>query len=146
MNDMGLLTVEDINKLCKNSLIEHLGISITEINTNTVKATMPVDDRTKQPLGLLHGGAVMALVETVGSIGSYNLVDPLKYDVVGIEINGNHIGNTKCSSVYAIAHLIHHGKKTHVWNVDIFDEENTPISVCRITNMVLEKPGKQMED
>jgi len=140
MNDMGLLSVKDINELCKNSLIEHLGITITEINANGVRATMPVDNRTKQPLGLLHGGAVMALVETVGSIGSYNLVDPEKFDVVGIEINGNHIGNTKCSYVYAIAHLIHHGRKTHVWNVDIFDEENTPISVCRITNMVLEKP------
>jgi len=146
MNDMGLLAVEDINKLCKNSLIEHLGISITEINANTVKATMPVDNRTKQPLGLLHGGSVMALVETVGSIGSYYLVDPEKFDVVGIEINGNHIGNTTCSFVYAIAYLIHHGRKTHVWNVDVFDENNVPISVCRITNMVLEKPGKQMKD
>ena len=146
MNDMGIITVEDINNLCKNSLIEHLGISITEINANTVKATMPVDNRTKQPLGLLHGGAVMALVETAGSIGSYFLVDPEKFDVVGIEINGNHIGNTTCSFVYAIAHLIHHGRKTHVWNVDIFDEDNTPISVCRITNMVLEKPEKQKED
>jgi 1,4-dihydroxy-2-naphthoyl-CoA hydrolase len=146
MFDMGLLSVEDINEFCKNSLIDHLGIEITGISTDTVKATMPVDNRTKQPLGLLHGGAVMALVETAGSIGSYNLVDPGKYDVVGIEINGNHIGNTKCRFVYAIAHLIHHGKKTHVWNVDIFDEENTPISVCRITNMVLEKTGKQLED
>ncbi len=141
-----MLSVENINELCKNSLIEHLGIVITEINANTVRATMPVDNRTKQPLGLLHGGAVMALVETVGSIGSYNLVDPVKFDVVGIEINGNHIGNTKCRFVYAIAHLIHRGKKTHVWNVNIFDEDNTPISVCRITNMVLEKTGNQTED
>jgi 1,4-dihydroxy-2-naphthoyl-CoA hydrolase len=143
---MGLLTVEDINRLCRDSLIEHLGITITEMNADMVKATMPVDKRTKQPLGLLHGGAVMALVETVGSIGSYNLVDPAKFEVVGIEINGNHIGNTKCSYVYAIAQLIHHGRKTHVWNVDIFDEEDTPISVCRITNMVLEKPENKTED
>ena len=136
---MGLLSVENINELCRNSLIDHLGITITEMNENTVRATMPVDNRTKQPLGLLHGGAVMALAETVGSLGSYNLVDPLKFDVVGIEINGNHIGNTKSSYVYAVAKLIHHGKITHVWSVDIFDEENTPISVCRMTNMVLER-------
>jgi 1,4-dihydroxy-2-naphthoyl-CoA hydrolase len=141
MLNMTLLSAEDINEFCKNSLIDHLGIIVTELGTKTVRATMPVDYRTKQPMGLLHGGAVMALVETVGSIGSYNLIDPIKFDVVGIEINGNHIGNTKCKSVYAIAHLIHQGKKTHVWNVDIFDEEDTPISVCRITNMVIEKNG-----
>ncbi len=143
---MGMLTVNEINEFCKNSLIEHLGILITEIGEDKVRATMPVDRRTKQPLGLLHGGAVMALVETVGSIGSYNLVDPEKYDVVGIEINGNHIGNTRCSMVYAIARLIHHGRITHVWNVDIFDEENTPISVCRITNMVLQKTEQRKVD
>ena len=143
---MGTLTVKDINEFCKNSLIEHLGISITETGAEKVKATMPVDSRTKQPFGLLHGGAVMALAETVGSIGSYNLVDPEKYDVVGIEINGNHIGNTKCSFVYAIARLIHQGKITHVWDVDIFDEESIPISVCRITNMVIEKTEKKTKD
>jgi 1,4-dihydroxy-2-naphthoyl-CoA hydrolase len=143
---MGLLTVENINELCRNSMIDHLGIVITEMNENTVRATMPVDKRTKQPLGLLHGGAVMALAETVGSLGSYNLVDPLKYDVVGMEINGNHIGNTKSSYVYAVARLIHCGKITHVWSVDIFDEKDTHISVCRITNMVIEKNGKQAGD
>ena len=140
------MTVENINELCRNSMIDHLGIVITEMNEHTVRATMPVDKRTKQPLGLLHGGAVMALAETVGSLGSYNLVDPLKYDVVGMEINGNHIGNKKSSYVYAVARIIHRGKITHVWSVDIFDEKDTPISVCRITNMVIEKNGKQAGD
>ncbi|MBN2215368.1 MAG: hotdog fold thioesterase [Bacteroidales bacterium] len=140
---MDLISVETINELCRNSLIDHLGIVITEISEYTVRATMPVDHRTKQPLGLLHGGAVMALAETVGSLGSYNLVNPLKFDVVGMEINGNHIGNTKSSHVYAVARLIHRGRITHVWSVDIFDGEDTPISICRITNMVLEKNGKQ---
>ncbi len=143
---MALLSVENVNDLCRNSLIDHLGIKITEMSENTVKATMPVDNRTKQPMGLLHGGAVMALAETVGSLGSYNLVDPLKYDVVGIEVNGNHIGNTKNSFVYAVARLIHHGRITHVWSVDIFDGEDTPISVCRITNMVVERNEKRTED
>lgn len=143
---MGSLSVKDVNELCKNSLIDHLGIVITELGYDTVKATMPVDDRTKQPLGLLHGGAVMALVETVGSVGSYNLVDPEKFNVVGIEINGNHIGNTKLSYVYAVGHLVHQGKKTHVWNVNIFDEMNVPVSVCRMTNMIIEKTDQQPEE
>ena len=139
---MALLIAEDINKICKNTLIDHLGIVITVVEENLVKGTMPVDNRTMQPFGLLHGGAIMALVETVGSVGSYNLVDREVNEVVGIEINGNHIGNTRCKSVYAIAKLVHKGKKTHVWSVEVFDEENKPISVCRITNMVIEKNGK----
>lgn len=143
---MGSLSIKDVNELCKNSLIDHLGIVITELSFDTVKATMPVDNRTKQPLGLLHGGAVMALVETVGSVGSYNLVDPEKFDVVGIEINGNHIGNTNLHYVYAVGHLVHQGKKTHVWSVNIFDEKNVPVSVCRMTNMVIEKTGQQPEE
>ncbi len=139
---MQLLSVDEINALCKRSLIEHLGITITLSEENRIQASMPVDHRTRQPLGLLHGGAVMALVETVGSIGSYNLVDRDKYDVVGIEINGNHIGNTTSDNVYAIGKLLHRGTKTHVWGVEVFDRENKPVSICRITNMVIEKNGR----
>ncbi len=139
---MALLAVNDLNNLCKNTLIDHLGIVFTDIQPEVIKATMPVDKRTKQPLGLLHGGAIMALAETVGSTGSYNLVDRDKYNVVGIEINGNHIGNTTLKFVYAVARLIHKGQKTHVWNVDVYDEKDKHISVCRVTNMILEKTGK----
>ncbi len=139
---MALLSVEDINILCKDTLIEHLGILITEAGKKIIKATMPVDTRTRQPLGLLHGGAIMALVETVGSVGSFNIVDRDKYDVVGIEINGNHIASAKSGIVYAVGHLIHQGKKTHVWTVNVFDESHKPVSVCRITNMILDKNGK----
>ncbi|MBN2610800.1 MAG: hotdog fold thioesterase [Bacteroidales bacterium] len=138
---MKLLSVEDINKICKGSLIDHLGIVFTESGEKAIKAVMPVDSRTKQPMGLLHGGAVMALVETVGSVGSYNIVDREKFDVVGMEINGNHIGNTKCKYVYAKARLLHKGKRTHVWGVEVFDEDHKAISICRITNMVIEKEG-----
>lgn len=141
---MAILSVDDINDLCKNTLIEHLGIVFTEAGRKNIKAVMPVDAHTIQPMGLLHGGAVMALAETVGSVGSYNIVDRNKFDVVGIEINGNHISNTKTKSVYAIARLLHKGKRTHVWDVDVFDEENKTISVCRITNMILERNGKHL--
>ena len=139
---MALLSPDDINILCKDTLIDHLGIVITEAGKKIIKATMPVDLRTKQPMGILHGGAIMALVETVGSVGSFNIVDRDKYDVVGIEINGNHIVSVKKGVVYAVGHLIHQGKRTHVWNVNVYDESHKPVSVCRITNMILEKNGK----
>jgi 1,4-dihydroxy-2-naphthoyl-CoA hydrolase len=139
---MALIQVDEINKFCKNTLIEHLGIVFTEITEDTVKATMPVDHRTKQPMGLLHGGAAMALVETVGSVGSYVLVDHTQFDVVGMEINGNHVGNTFEKMAYAVGKLLHKGKRTHVWGVNIYDEKDRPISICRITNMIVEKNGK----
>ncbi|NJK84681.1 MAG: hotdog fold thioesterase [Bacteroidales bacterium] len=135
------MQVDDINNVCKNSLIDHLGIEFTEFSGNVIKATMPVDNRTKQPLGLLHGGATMALVETVGSVGSFLIVDREKFDVVGLEINGNHVGNTFGKMVYAVGKLVHKGRRTHVWSVDVYDETDKPISICRITNMILEKNG-----
>jgi 1,4-dihydroxy-2-naphthoyl-CoA hydrolase len=137
---MPLLSVQSLNEICKNTLANHLGIVITEVGDDFIKATMPVDNRTKQPYGLLHGGAVMSLAETLGGAGSSSLIDGLKFKVVGIEINGNHIGNTKCSSVYAVGKLIHKGRKTHVWNIEVYDEEKHLLSVCRLTNMILEKP------
>jgi len=133
------MTVDTLNEICKNSLIDHLGIVFTDISKKKIKATMPVDNRTRQPLGLLHGGAIMALVETVGSAGSYCIIDQEKYDVVGIEINGNHVKNTDCNEVYAIGELLHKGSRTHVWSVTVFDANNIPLSYCRITNMIIEK-------
>ena len=133
------MTVSEVNNLCKNTLIDHLGIEITEVADGMIKARMPVDRRTKQPMDLLHGGATMALAETVGSVGSYLLIDQKKFDIVGIEINGNHIGNTKGNYVEAIGKIIHRGTKTHVWDIQVVDEYMSPVSVCRITNMVVDK-------
>ena len=136
------MTVEDVNQLCKNTLIEHLGIEFTEIGIGYIVARMPVDNRTMQPMNLLHGGASMALAETVGSVGSYVMIDQTKFDVLGIEINGNHIGNTNAKYVVATGVVIHKGLKTHVWDIKISDQYNNPISLCRITNMILEKKGE----
>jgi 1,4-dihydroxy-2-naphthoyl-CoA hydrolase len=133
------MTIDEINKLCRNTLIDHLGIVFTESGLNSIKAQMPVDHRTIQPRGLLHGGASLALAETVGSVGSFVMVDRTLFDVVGIEVNGNHIGNTKSSYVVATGTLIHKGKSTHVWDIRIEDEHHNPVSVCRVTNMVLER-------
>jgi 1,4-dihydroxy-2-naphthoyl-CoA hydrolase len=134
-----IMNTEEINVLCRNTLIEHLGIVFTEITDKHIKAQMPVDQRTIQPMGLLHGGASLALAETVGSVGSFTLVDPAEYDVVGMQVNGNHIGNTKTKYVTATGKIIHRGTRTHVWDVIIEDEHRKPVSVCRVTNMLLKK-------
>jgi 1,4-dihydroxy-2-naphthoyl-CoA hydrolase len=131
--------IEELNNFCKGTLIEHLGIQFIEFNQESIKARMPVDNRTIQPMKLLHGGAVMALAETVASAGSFLLVDNKIYDVLGLELNGNHIGNTTSSFVIATANIIHKGKQTHVWNVSVNDEFDKPISVCRVTNIILKK-------
>ena len=132
------MTVDELNKICRSTLIEHLGIEFTEISENSISATMPIDRRTIQPMKILHGGAIMALAETVGSAGSFNLVDRDKYHVVGMEINGNHVSSGTTGLVKATAVIIHQGKRSHVWDIRVTDEAGKLLSVCRITNMVVE--------
>jgi 1,4-dihydroxy-2-naphthoyl-CoA hydrolase len=128
-----------LNELCRNTLIDHLGIEFTESGENYLKAKMPVDNRTLQPMKILHGGASLALAETVGSAGSLLLVDTEKYSVVGMQMNANHVGSATSGYVHAEATLLHKGTKTHVWDIVITDELGKKVSVCRITNMVIEK-------
>jgi len=131
-------TVEELNRLCENTLISHLEIRFTEVSEDRLVATMPVDQRTKQPMGLIHGGAILALMETVGSAGSYLLIDE-SHMAVGIEVNANHVANTHAKSVYAIGRLLHKGRRTHVWSVEVYDALNKPLSYGRVTNMIVEK-------
>ena len=98
-------------------LNKQIGIKITEIGDDYLKGTMPVDDRTKQPVGLLHGGANCVLAETLASMGAYLVIDPSKNNAVGIEINANHIRSAKEGEVTGTARPIHLGKQTHVWQV-----------------------------
>ena len=100
---------------------------------------MPVDDRTKQPYGLLHGGASCSLAETVGSVGSHLIIDPEKYLCVGLEINANHVRSARNGYVVATAVPLHLGNKTHVWDIKINDEENMLICVSRLTVAILTK-------
>ncbi len=130
--------IEKLNDFCRNTLIDHLGIEFTETGEGFLRGRMPVDQRTLQPLGILHGGASLALAETVGSAASYNMVDTNKYTVVGMQINANHVGTIREGYVYAQATLLHKGSKTHVWDVIIHDENQRKISLCRITNMIIE--------
>jgi uncharacterized protein (TIGR00369 family) len=131
------LNLEMLNDLCKDTMIEHLGIEFIEISRGKVIARMPVDKRTIQPMKRLHGGAVMALAESVGSAGSLALVDPSKFIVLGVEISGSHVGTTSEPFVIAEATILHQGNTTHVWEIRVTDEKGILISVCRLTNRII---------
>ncbi|MBN1927710.1 MAG: hotdog fold thioesterase [Prolixibacteraceae bacterium] len=133
------MTLAEINGFCKNSLVGHLNIEFTKVTPTTIQAKMPVHIPTQQPMGYLHGGASLALAETVGSAGSYILIDPSKQDVFGMQVSGNHISPVKEGYVLATATLLHKGKKTHVWDVVIRDGTDKLISVVRVTIAIVEK-------
>lgn len=115
------------------TLGDSLGIEITELSPDRVVATMPVDERTHQPFGLLHGGASVALAETVASLGAVLNVDFRKFAAVGLEINANHLRAKKSGIVTGIATPVHVGKTTQVWGIEILDEDGRKICVSRMT-------------
>lgn len=121
----------------QKTLIHSLGIEITKLEKGCVVATMPVDERTRQPFGLLHGGASVALAETVASIGAYELVDQQTEAVVGLEINANHVRGKKDGMVTATATVLHQGRTTMVWDIKITDEDGKLICVSRCTMAVI---------
>jgi len=134
------VSLDAVNAMNKNTLMEALGIECVEIGTDYVISRMPVDHRTHQPMGLLHGGASMALIESIGSMGSTLLIDLEKEAPVGLEINANHVSGVRSGFVKAIGKIVHAGKSTHIWQVDIFNEETNKL-VCtgRLTVMIVPK-------
>jgi 1,4-dihydroxy-2-naphthoyl-CoA hydrolase len=133
------ITLEMLNQLSSNTLVAHLGIEITAIGEDFIEAKMPVDHRTHQPLGMLHGGASVALAETLGSIAATCCVDTKTQYCVGLEINANHIKSVREGFVYGITKPIHIGKKTHVWEIRITDDKKQLICISRITMAVIDK-------
>jgi 1,4-dihydroxy-2-naphthoyl-CoA hydrolase len=131
--------LEQLNAMNKNTLMEQLGIEYLEVKDGYVKAKMPVDKRTKQPFGILHGGASITLAETIASLGSALLVDLEKNDIRGAAVNSNHVGAVARGFVYGEAKLIHRGSITHVWDIEIKDQGGYKISVSRITVIVIPK-------
>ena len=121
------------------TLLDALGIEIVEIKKGKVIATMPVNEHTRQPYGYLHGGASVALAETVASIGAAAMIDLEKEICFGLEINANHIRSKKDGLVTAIAEVLHHGKSTMVWDIKIKDEEENLISISRCTVAIVSK-------
>jgi 1,4-dihydroxy-2-naphthoyl-CoA hydrolase len=132
-------SIGDVQFLQKGNMLEHIGIELTEIGEDFVKARMPVDHRTVQPMNILHGGASVALAESLGSIASYLVVDHNQFDCVGLDINANHIRPVSSGFVFAIARPFHIGRRTHVWSIDITDEKGKRICVSRLTMAVIDK-------
>lgn len=121
----------------KNTLGEALGIVVTRVEDGYVEGTMPVDHRTHQPYGLLHGGASVALAETLGSVGSHFIAAQNKMLAVGVEINANHLRGIRKGTVTGKARLIHRGGKLHVWTIDIVDDKERMICTSRLTTMLI---------
>lgn len=134
------IPLEKMNHMNSNTLMEVLGIEYVEAGENYICARMPVDKRTHQPMGLLHGGASAALVETIGSLGSALICDLSKEYPVGLEVNTNHIGGIQEGAVIGKGILIHQGKKTHIWQVEIREEDSDRlIAIGRLTVMIIQK-------
>lgn len=136
------LPIATINGWSRNTLMQTLAIECVELGADYLVARMPVDARTHQPMGLLHGGASMALIESIGSMGSCLLLDLEQEQPVGVEINANHVRAVTQGFVRGTGKLVHAGKRTHLWQVDITDETTGKL-VCtgRLTVMVVSKSG-----
>lgn len=130
------------NKITKNTLMETLGIEYIDVGPDFLVATMPVTPKVHQPMGLLHGGATVALAESVGSAASHLLVDPQDFEVRGIEITANHLKSISSGVVTATASVLHKGRTTHLWKIEVRDEAKNLISFCKLTNIVLPKTKK----
>ncbi len=120
-------------------MAEHIGLEFTELGPNFIKARIPVDHRTNQPYGILHGGASCVLAETLGSIGSAMVIDTEKFICVGLEINANHIRSVAEGFVTGTATPIHLGRSTHVWDIKIHDEQQKLVCISRLTVAILPK-------
>ncbi len=137
------ITVDELNQYQQHTLVTHLGIRYTEVGEDYLQATMPVDARTKQPAGILHGGASAALAETLGSTGANLVVDRAKTLCVGLELNCNHIRAMREGQVTGTARPLHIGKTTQVWEIRITDDRERLVCVSRITMAVLDRSNFQ---
>lgn len=133
------LTLDALNKLSERTMAEVIGIEFTAIGPDYLQARMPVDQRTHQPFGLLHGGASVALAETLGSVAAACCVDMNRQFCVGLEINANHIRGVRQGFVTGTTRPVHIGKKTQVWEIRIVNEKEELVCISRITMAVLEK-------
>lgn len=128
-----------LNMSSKGTLMETLGIVYTEVGVDFLVATMPVNEKVLQPNGLLHGGASVALAETLGGAASHLFIENGESEIRGIEITANHIRSKRDGIVKATAKMINQGKTLHLWEIRIEDEEGKLISLCKLTNIVMSK-------
>lgn len=132
-------TIDDLQKFIPNTILEHIGIEITELTDNSVSGKMPVDRRTIQPAGILHGGSSVVLAESLGSIASVLVINQEKQICVGLEINANHVRPVSKGFVYGTATPIHIGGKTHIWEIKIVNEQRKLVCISRLTMALLPK-------
>lgn len=134
------LSLSDLHLLGSNTMAAYLGMEWIAIGDDYLKMRMPVDDKTRQPYGLLHGGASCALAETVGSVASHFVIDPDKFICVGLEINANHVRSASSGFVTAVCTPLHIGASTHVWDIKIHNEKEKLVCISRLTVAILKKP------
>jgi 1,4-dihydroxy-2-naphthoyl-CoA hydrolase len=132
-------TVKDFNQRGINTLVEFLGITFTEVGEDSLTAIMPVDERTRQPMGILHGGANVVLAETIASTAANAVIDLEKYYCVGLDINANHIRSVREGFVTGVARALHLGRTTQVWTIDIRNEAGQLTCVSRMTASVVSR-------
>src|SRR5215475_210753 len=133
-------SVEQLQSYSRHTLVDTIGIKVTEIGPDFLRATMPVSPATHQPMGVLHGGASVALAETVGSLAANLCVDQELHVCMGQEINANHLRPVSSGIVTATARPYHIGKRTQVWGIEIRDEQQKLVCISRITMAVVERP------
>jgi 1,4-dihydroxy-2-naphthoyl-CoA hydrolase len=134
-----LRSLEDLNSTRPGTMVEHLGMEFTEIGDDFIRGTLPVDGRTRQPYGLLHGGASVALAETLGSTGATMCVDPKEFQCVGQEINANHVRAARTGLVTGTARPLHLGGRTQVWSIDIVNNEGKLVCTSRLTIAIIRR-------
>ena len=139
MDFKATVSLDLLNTMSANTMVQHLGIQFIEVGSNYLVAKMPVDPRTHQPMGLLHGGASVALAETLGSVAAHCTIDLSKFYCVGLEINANHLKSARDGYVYGTARPIHVGRSTQVWEIRIENEKQELVCISRITMAVLAK-------
>jgi len=125
------------NQWCRNTLMETLEIKFIDAGEDFLKVSMPVNSRVHQPMGLLHGGASVAVAESVGSAASMMFVDHEKEEVRGIEISANHLRAKRDGIIYGTAKIIHKGRTIHLWEIRITDEDDKLVSLCKLTNIIM---------
>lgn len=133
------ISLEHLQETGRGTMDEHIGIEWTEVGKDYLKARMPVDQRTRQAYGLLHGGASCVLAESIGSIASAMVIDPAQYQCVGLEINANHVHSATTGFVTAVAMPLHLGKSTHVWDIRIYNDHEKLVCVSRLTVAIIPK-------
>jgi 1,4-dihydroxy-2-naphthoyl-CoA hydrolase len=136
-------SVEQLQALSRNTLVDTIGIRVTEIGADYLRATMPVGPATHQPTGVLHGGASVALAETVGSLAANLCLDPNVHVALGQEINANHLRPVTAGLVTATARPFHIGNRSHVWHIEIHDERQKLVCVSRLTMAVVDRPKNE---